>query len=71
MAINVASLPRRVAVVLYKLWKFDERAFWEETLTFVVSLDYVVDKTRELTNNQQAGSLVKVNSTNVILLGAF
>uniref|UniRef100_A0A1A9WBX5 Uncharacterized protein n=1 Tax=Glossina brevipalpis TaxID=37001 RepID=A0A1A9WBX5_9MUSC len=40
-------------------WKFDERAFWEETLAFVVSLDYVADKTRELTNNRQAGSLVK------------
>uniref|UniRef100_A0A1A9WIT8 PUL domain-containing protein n=1 Tax=Glossina brevipalpis TaxID=37001 RepID=A0A1A9WIT8_9MUSC len=45
--------------------------FGQETLTLLVSVDYVMDKIRELTNTPQAGSFVKINSIGSTLLATF
>uniref|UniRef100_A0A1A9WEX5 Phospholipase A-2-activating protein n=1 Tax=Glossina brevipalpis TaxID=37001 RepID=A0A1A9WEX5_9MUSC len=45
--------------------------FGQETLALVVSVDYVMDKIRELTNTPQTGTFVKVNSIGSALLAAF
>lgn len=45
--------------------------FGQETLALVVSVDYVMDKIRELTNTPQTGSFVKINSIGSALLSSF
>uniref|UniRef100_A0A1A9VFP4 Phospholipase A-2-activating protein n=1 Tax=Glossina austeni TaxID=7395 RepID=A0A1A9VFP4_GLOAU len=45
--------------------------FGQETLALVVSVDYVMDKIRELTNTPQTGSFVKINSIGSALLATF
>jgi len=43
----------------------------QETIAQVVSVDYVMDKLRELTNTPQSENFSKVNSAGQALLAAF
>ncbi|XP_017469208.1 PREDICTED: phospholipase A-2-activating protein [Rhagoletis zephyria] len=45
--------------------------FGQETVAIVVSVDYVIDKIRELTNTPQAGVYAKLNSVGSALLATF
>ncbi|XP_067623064.1 phospholipase A-2-activating protein [Eurosta solidaginis] len=45
--------------------------FGQETVAIVVSVDYVMDKIRELTNTPQTGIYIKLNSAGSALLAAF
>lgn len=45
--------------------------FGQEISALVISVDYVMDKLRELTNTPQAGVFAKINSAGTALLQAF
>lgn len=45
--------------------------FGQEISALVISVDYVMDKLRELTNTPQAGAFAKINSAGTALLQAF
>ncbi|XP_046812182.1 phospholipase A-2-activating protein isoform X1 [Lucilia cuprina] len=45
--------------------------FGQEASALVISVDYVMDKLRELTNTPQAGVYAKINSAGTALLAAF
>ena len=45
--------------------------FGQETSALIISVDYVMDKLRELTNTPQTGIFVKINSAGKALLSSF
>lgn len=45
--------------------------FGQETSALIISVDYVMDKLRELTNTPQTGVFVKINSAGKALLASF
>lgn len=45
--------------------------FGPETSALVISVDYVMDKLREMTNTPQAGAFAKINTVGKALLAAF
>lgn len=45
--------------------------FGQETVAQVISVDYVMDKIRELTNTPQTGALAKLNAAGTELLASF
>ena len=45
--------------------------FGQETSALIISVDYVMDKLRELTNTPQTGVFVKINSAGKALLSSF